>query len=188
MGKERQRTRINSKIDQLPEEIKQEVDEMLLNCNITYEEISEYLKSKNFDISRSAVGRYALRTNSAVQRLLEAQKQTEVLVSAIKNNPDVDYGDASMIMLANGLANKLAFIDPEEFDELPLDKAGRLITSVSRTKAYKDKVKQDMKRKVELAFEGMESEIMNIIKADAALAKELKAVLEKAREKMMQDD
>jgi len=34
----------------------------------------------------------------------------------------------------------------------------------------------------------MESDLMNAIKSDAALAKDLKAVLEKAKEKMMKDD
>jgi hypothetical protein len=71
---------------------------------------------------------------------------------------------------------------------MPLDKAGRLITAISRTKVYKDRVKQDMKKKVELAFQGMESELMAAIKSDPELAKELKSVLERAKEKMMQDD
>ena len=71
---------------------------------------------------------------------------------------------------------------------MPLDKAGRLITAISRTKVYKDRVKHDMKKKVELAFEGMEIDLMSAIKSDPALANQLKAVLEKAKEKMMQDD
>ena len=45
-----------------------------------------------------------------------------------------------------------------------------------------------MKKKVELAFEGMENDLMSAIKSDPALANQLKAVLEKAKEKMMQDD
>ena len=46
----------------------------------------------------------------------------------------------------NGLLNKVATAE-EEFNEMPLDKAGRLIASLSRTKVYKDRVKQDMRRK-----------------------------------------
>lgn len=187
MGKERQRTRINSKIDQLPEDIRLQVDEMIIDTTITYQEISEWLESQGVEIGKSSIGRYALRTNSATQRLIEAQRQTEALVNVIKRNPDVDYTDAGLLMLMDGLVKKISTAE-EEFDNLPLDKAGRLITAISRTKVYKDRVKQDMKKKVELAFEGMESEIMKAIKADPTLAKELKAVLEKAKEKMMRDD
>lgn len=46
----------------------------------------------------------------------------------------------------NGLVNRMASAE-EEWDTIPLDKAGRLIASLSRTKAYKDRVKQDMRKR-----------------------------------------
>jgi hypothetical protein len=187
MGNERARTRINSKIDQFPDDIKARIDEMILDTTITYQEIADWAKEQGFEIGKSSVGRYAMRTTAAVQRLVEAQKQTEALVNVIKKNPDVDYTDAGLMMLMDGLVKKLTTAE-EEFDNMPLDKAGRLITAISRTKVYKDRVKQDMKKKVELAFQGMESDLMAAIKSDPALAKELKSVLERAKEKMMRDD
>lgn len=48
------------------------------------------------------------------------------------------------MLMMDGLINRLATAG-DEFDYLPLDKAGRLIASLSRTKAYKDKVRQDAK-------------------------------------------
>lgn len=187
MGKERARTRINSKVDSLPDDIRAKVDEMLVDTSNTYQEIADWVKSQGHDVSKSSVGRYAMRTTAATQRLIEAQKQTEALVSVVKRNPDIDYTDAGLMMLMDGLVKKLTTAE-EEFDRMPLDKAGRLITAISRTKVYKDRVKQDMKKKVELAFQGMESELMAAIKSDPELTKELKSVLEKAKEKMMQDD
>ncbi|MEB9894012.1 hypothetical protein P4K96_10745, partial [Bacillus cereus] len=76
----------------------------------------------------------------------------------------------------------------EEWDYMPLDKAARVMVALSRTKVYKDRVRQDMQKKIELAFQGMEAELMAAIKADPQLAGELKAVLQKAKEKMMADD
>lgn len=187
MGSERTRTRINSKIDQLPDDIRAKVDEMIIDTTITYQEIADWVKEQGFEISKSSVGRYAMRTTAATQRLVEAQRQTEALVNVVKKNPDVDYTDAGLMMLMDGLVKKLTVAE-EEFDRMPLDKAGRLITAISRTKVYKDRVRQDMKKKVELAFEGMEADLMAAIKSDPALAKELKSVLERAKEKMMRDD
>lgn len=187
MGKERSKKRVSSKVDLLPEDIRFKVDEMIVDTSNTYQDIADWLCEQGFDVSKSSVGRYAMRTTGAVQRLMEAQKQTEALVSVIKKNPDVDYTDAGLMMLMDGLVKKISTAE-EEFDSLPLDKAGRLITAISRTKVYKDRVKQDMKKKVELAFQGMEGDLMAAIKADPELAKELKTVLEKAKEKMMQDD
>lgn len=187
MGKERSRIRVCSKIDQLPEAIRVKVDEMILDTTITYQSIADWIKTQGYELSKSSIGRYAMRTTAATQRLIEAQKQTEALVNVVKRNPDVDYTDAGLMMLMDGLVKKLTVAE-EEFDTMPLDKAGRLITAISRTKAYKDKVRQDLKKKVELAFQGMENELMAAIKSDPALAKDLKSVLERAKEKMMRDD
>ena len=51
-------------------------------------------------------------------------------------------------------------------------KAGRLIASLSRTKIYKDKVKQDMKKKADIAFQEMEAQMMGIIKNDPVMAEQ----------------
>ena len=90
-------------------------------------------------------------------------------------------------MTMNGLINKVATAE-EEFQEMPLDKAGRLIASLSRTKIYKDKVKQDMKKKADIAFQEMEASMMQVIKNDPALAEQLKKILTTAKERMLQDD
>ena len=147
----------------------------------------EFLKGEGYDISKSSVGRYATRTNNAMQRLLEAQAQTDRLIQVVKENPEADYTEAAILLTMNGLLNKVATAE-EEFNEMPLDKAGRLIASLSRTKVYKDRVKQDMRRKADIAFREMESEMLKVIKQDEKSAAQLKEILAKAKERMMEDD
>lgn len=77
MGDKRTKQRITSKIDELPEDLRMKVDVMLADTSNTYEYISQFLKGEGYDISKSSVGRYATRTNNAMQRLLEAQAQTD---------------------------------------------------------------------------------------------------------------
>lgn len=187
MAKKRTKIRVSSKFDDLPDDIILQVDSMLSKNSNTYIDISEFLKSEGYEISKSSVGRYALRTNSAVQRILEAQVQTEKLVQAIQKNPEKDYTDAAMILLMDGLTKKMATAE-EEFDLMPLDKAGRLVASISRTKVYKDRVKQDMQKKADIAFREMEESIMKVIKQDGRSADELKHILQKAKESMIEND
>ncbi|BFH15190.1 phage protein Gp27 family protein [Paenibacillus melissococcoides] len=184
-GKRRNRTR--SKIDDLPVHIKDQVDAMLMDTRYTYWEISEYLEDQGFEVSKSSIGRYALRIGSTMQRLMEAQEQTKALVEMIKKNPEVDYTEGGLQIMAGELTKKMAQAQ-EEWDYMPLDKAARVMVALSRTKVYKDRVRQDMQKKVDLAFQGMESELMAAIKSDPQLAGELKSVLQRAKEKMMADD
>lgn len=187
MGDKRTKQRITSKIDELPEDLRMKVDVMLADTSNTYEYISQFLKGEGYDISKSSVGRYATRTNNAMQRLLEAQAQTDRLIQVVKENPEADYAEAAILLTMNGLLNKVATAE-EEFNEMPLDKAGRLIASLSRTKVYKDRVKQDMRRKADIAFREMESEMLKVIKQDEKSAAQLKEILAKAKERMMEDD
>ena len=182
MGDKRTKQRITSKIDELPEDLRMKVDVMLADTSNTYEYISQFLKGEGYDISKSSVGRYATRTNNAMQRLLEAQAQTDRLIQVVKENTE-----AAILLTMNGLLNKVATAE-EEFNEMPLDKAGRLIASLSRTKVYKDRVKQDMRRKADIAFREMESEMLKVIKQDEKSAVQLKEILAKAKERMMEDD
>lgn len=187
MGDKRTKQRITSKIDELPEDLRMKVDVMLADTSNTYEYISQFLKEEGYDISKSSVGRYATRTNNAMQRLLEAQAQTDRLIQVVKENPEADYTEAAILLTMNGLLNKVATAE-EEFNEMPLDKAGRLIASLSRTKVYKDRMKQDMRRKADIAFREMESEMLKVIKQDEKSAAQLKEILAKAKERMMEDD
>lgn len=187
MAKKRTRTRITSKIDELPEELRLKVDVMLADTSNTYAYISAFLKQEGYEISKSSVGRYATRTNTATQRLLEAQAQTEKLIQVVKDNPEADYTEAAIMLTMNGLVNKVAMAE-EEFNDMPLDKAGRLIASLSRTKVYKDRVKQDMKKKADIAFKQLETDMMSVIKSDKESAEQLKEILKKAKERMIEDD
>lgn len=187
MGRQRTRNRVTSKIDELPEELKLQVDVMLADTSNTYAYISEYLKGEGYKISKSSIGRYAMRTNTATQRLLEAQAQTEQLLRVVKDNPDADYTEAAIMMMMSGLVDKVATAE-EEFNEMPLDKAGRLIASLSRTKVYKDRVRQDMKRKADVALKQAEAELMKVIRQDEESKQKLREILLGAKERMMQDD
>ena len=74
MGEQRERNRVRSRVDELPEEVRTRLDAMLADVNYTYQDISQALTGEGYEISRSAVGRYAMRHNSAARRLKEASE------------------------------------------------------------------------------------------------------------------
>lgn len=186
MGAARTRTRISSKIDELPREVKLKVDVMLADTSNTYSDIAAFLKDSGYAVSKSSVGRYAARSNAAAQRLIEAQAQTDKLIQVVKENPEADYSEAAIMMTMNGLINRIATAE-EDFDKLPIDKAGRLIASLSRTKVYKDRVRQDMKKKADIAFKELEAEMMKVIRNDPQSAGAMRDILAKAKERMIAD-
>ena len=160
MGEQRRRTRIRCKIDDLPPDVKVTVDLMLADTRNTYQQIVDYIDSTDcgITVSKSAVGTYALRKNAAVQRLKEAQEQTKVLIEAVKSNPDADYTEPALQIIGGELTKKFAAAQ-EEWDEMPLDKAGRLMDALSRTKVYKDKIRADLAAKTKVALEEFKRQV-----------------------------
>lgn len=183
MSKHR-RGRINSTIDKLPADVKQQVDEMLLDVANTYLDISEWLKAEGYEISKSAVGRYAIRAREASERVADTLRRTQAIARAVEEHPDLDYTKAASMVLMDGLMQKVTTAE-EEFQEMPLDKAGRLIASLSRNATYERRVRQEMKKKMELAFDQLEEELMSAIKQHPELSEEMRVVLDKARQQVV---
>ena len=177
---------MSSTVDKLPDEIKTELDLRLADTANTYEEIAAWLKSEGYEISKSAIGRYSIRSTQAAQRVAETLQRTQAIAQAVEAHPDLDYTKAASMVLMDGLMQRVSTAE-DDFSSMPLDKAGRLIASLSRNATYERRVRQDMKKKAELAFDQMEAELMAAIKQHPELVGELHDVLTRAREKVVAD-
>ena len=132
------------------------------------------------------VGRYAIRTTQAAQRVAETIQRTQAIAQAVEAHPDLDYTKAASMVLMDGLMQRVSTAE-DDFQEMPLDKAGRLIASLARNATYEKRVRADLKKKAELAFDQMEAELMAAIQQHPELAGELHDVLARAREKVLTD-
>ncbi|MBU5441222.1 phage protein Gp27 family protein [Paenibacillus sp. MSJ-34] len=186
MADKRRRTR--SKVDDLPLHIKDQVDAMIADTRCTYFEISEYLYDQGFLVSKSSIGRYALRLDKSAQRLLEAQEQTRAIVELIKKNPDADYTEGALQIMSGELTKKFANAQ-EEWDEMDLDKAARIMVSLSRTKVYKDKVKADLAERTKVALEEFRKEVYAELEGvEPELCERLIQVANRVAERLEADD
>ncbi|MCI9484386.1 MAG: DUF3486 family protein [Clostridiaceae bacterium] len=186
MSKARRRTRVSSTVDRLPDEVRAELDLRLSDTANTYSELSDWLKSEGYEISRSAIGRYAIRTTTAAQRVAETIQRTQAIAKAVEEHPDLDYTKAASLVYVDGLMRRLSTAE-DEFDEIPLDKAGRLLASFSRNETYEKRTRAELKKKAELAFDQLETELTAAIRQHPELSGELHSVLARAREKVLTD-
>lgn len=165
MDKEYKKYRKYNKIVSLPEDIKNQLDIMLSDTANTYMDISEWLKEKGFDISKSTVGRYALETHKLSTKLLEARTQVNELIRLAKEDKDSEnITEGAMQIAAVKLTEKIAYLD-EEIEDMDASDAIKLITSISRTKAYKDKIYAKLKSEYEEAYNNFKTAISEELKS-----------------------
>ena len=127
------------------------------------------------------------RTSKIANRVADTLQRTQAIAQAVEEHPDLDYTKAASMVLMDGLMRRVSTAE-EDFLEMPLDKAGRLIATLSRNATYEKRTRAELKKKAELAFDQMEAELMDAIRQHPELSGELHDVLARAREKVLPDD
>ena len=179
MGEQRERQRIKSRVDEFPDEIRAQMDGMLADVNYTYQEIADTLTEQGYEISRSAVGRYAMRHNSAARRLKEAREQTTALLQQIRENQDVESTELASAILIDGLTRRIATAE-EDFDALPLDKAGRLLVQLQRSTIYKERWRKERLAAIESVERNVKARMRQMVQDDPDLLERLQQLVSEA--------
>lgn len=151
MGKPR-KPRSDAKMYQLPKDILQGVDERLVNYNMSYADIRAWLAEKGYKVSQASLSRYAFKVFETAQRIADDLEKTKAVVDFIGRNPELDTTEATSAILKSGLLQKISSAE-EEFNDMPIEKAGRLFVQLSRAEADRKRTTAAIKKKAELALE-----------------------------------
>ena len=170
---------LRRRTDSHKEQAMQAIDRMLADPTTTYTEIAETMTARGFAISKSAIHRYAARMGADQQRLREIGEQTKRLVQSLKDNQDVEATEVANALLLDALTRRIATAE-EEFDALPLDKAGRLLVSLQRSTVYKARTMEDKRRLVARMQDTFLSQLREQVRGDEELTRKLAELVAKA--------
>lgn len=176
--------RKHSKIDNLPEDLKDVVEQML-QSDSTYAEIVQFLKENEQDVSVASVCRYARAFNANMEKLKMTHQNFKMVKEEIDRNPDLDMAEAIIRITSGNVFNRLANTDDEDWDEVDLGKLIKETNALIRATAYKKRVdiqNQDVK---DAAIEEFKSLLFtSMAKERPDLYKELVSYLNKKKEEM----
>lgn len=179
MGKQRERNRIRSRVDELPPEAREYLDKQLADVTRTYTEITADMSTHGWDISRSAIGRYALRCNAVASRLRAAREQTVMLLDQMRDNKDLEASELGTSLLIDGLTRRLAMAE-EDFEDMPLEKAGRLLVAIQRSAIYKERMRSTRTRACKDVETNILKRLREQIRDDPELYNRLAALVQEA--------
>lgn len=178
--------RSDSKMYQLPKDVLDQVNNMLLNENRKYSDIQYWLETEhNMKISLSSISNYAVKIYQAAQRISDDLERTKFFVDYIGDKSELDASKATTAILKSGLLQKIATAE-EEFNEMPVEKAGRLLVELNRSEIARERLELDYKKKTELAFEELETRMYKLIKGYPELREKLVEVLKEAKQKWLE--
>ena len=174
MGKPR-KPRSDAKMYQLPKDILQGVDERLVNYNMSYADIRAWLAEKGYKVSQASLSRYAFKVFETAQRIADDLEKTKAVVDFIG------------AILKSGLLQKISSAE-EEFNDMPIEKAGRLFVQLSRAEADRKRTTAAIKKKAELALDEMSNEILSEIRKYPDLTADWHEVFERAKKRILDEE
>ena len=178
--------RSDSKMYQLPKDVLDQVNDMLLNENMKYSDIQYWLETEHdMKISLSSISNYAVKIYQAAQRVSDDLERTKFFIDYIGDKSELDASKATTAILKSGLLQKIATAE-EEFNEMPVEKAGRLLVELNRSEIARERLELDYKKKTELAFEELETRMYKLIKGYPELREKLVEVLKEAKQKWLE--
>lgn len=146
------KTRTHSRIDdELPVDIRAQINRLLVETNATYDDIKDFLDKKGFDISRSAIGRYGKGFMSNYQRLRIIEDKSRTLVS--------EAGDG--LVLEETAAKMFAsqIIEAQLNGEIDMKTLVKLIggfAALQSSSVQRERIKKEISQKAEKAVQNIE--------------------------------
>mgnify|MGYP000003488177 FL=1 len=159
----RNNRRACGKIDKLPADLKDTVDQMLVSGQ-TYREIVSYLSENGEQLSQAAVSRYASRFLANAQQLRIAQENFRMILTETERYPELDPAEAILRMASQKVFDAIAKLDEGQFDDVSADDLLRQATALARAVAYKRKTDIDVKSDKQIALEENQSLLYETIK------------------------
>lgn len=174
------------KIDKLPPNLKDTVDQMLVSGQ-TYREIVKYLSENGEILSQAAVSRYAQRFLASAQQLRIAQENFRMILTETDRYPELDPAEAILRLAAQKTLDALAALDTSQLEDLTADKLLRQATALSRAVVYKKKSDTQVKSDKQIALEENQSLLYDTIKKNnpglyRELVEEIQKLKQQARE------
>lgn len=159
--------RKHSKIDALPADIKEAVEQMILG-NYTYREVCEFVQSTaNITLSQTAVCNYAKGLNATVQDLRLASENMRTLTEELEKYPHLDTTEGIARLVSHKVLQAVRELDDVSLKEADPLKLIDRCTGLIRAVAYKQENDTRTRNIKGMAYESLKEDIFDAMAKEA---------------------
>jgi hypothetical protein len=177
-AKNQNTNRSYGKIQTLPVDVRDVVDEMLVQ-NYRYREIVDFIRDNtSVEVDTSMVCRYARKLSANLRELKIAQENMRVMMNEIQKHPSLDSVEAIARLLSSRVLDAVVKKGEDAWDEIDplelLDKSTKLI----RVATHKRDVDNKIKQITDIAIEGLREDFADMPSEEPELYRKLVEYLE----------
>lgn len=182
----RERKRIHCLVDDLPDDVRHELDEMLSDTSYGYIAISEWLKAKGYTISKSSIGRYAKRNGKMQLRLREINESAREYANLIRENQELDLAKVATSVYLQQLMTRITEAGSDEFADIDIADAGKLLSQIMRASVYEGRYSAARKDDISEAAELVMQQFRAQVTQDPALLESIQRMVYESKERAKQ--
>jgi DNA-binding transcriptional MerR regulator len=179
MAKKDPNRRRHYKVEQLS--CREMIDKML-QSGVPYEEIQAAVRAAGESIGKASLSRYYNQYQAAAEKIARTREAMQVLVESVQDRPDLDLGQAASNLMMQGLLDRIALAGSSEFQDLTLDKAGKLIANLQRADVARERLKLQYDKGVDAAVAAIEAKLKEALANRPELAEQLRDAVKEAAE------
>lgn len=184
----RRRNRSAGKVDNLPEELKDAVEQMLLSGQ-SYKDIVKYLSENSVTLSQMSVCRYAGKYLATIEMLKVSQENMHMIMGEIEKYPNLDVTEAMLRISSQNVLNAITSVQPEEWEGISPDKLLKETSSLIRAAGYKRRIDLQNKTDTEAALDANQALLFDVLsKKHPDLYKQVMAAISQEKENAQQSE
>lgn len=165
--------------DALPPAVCQEIDRLMADRAHTFADIAAALRAQGHQVSQEDIHRYVSGKGEDRQRLRMIGEHTRQLVQSLRDRQDVEASEVANALLMDALTLRIANAG-DEFNRIPLEKAGQLLVALQRSVVYKTRTMEDKRRLVNRMQKVFLERVRQQVQGDEELIAKLAALAAKA--------
>lgn len=169
--------RSHSKIDQLPDALREAINDAIVKKRLTYEKITEMIQDAGHDISQKSVERYGRKFISKLESITRSKEQAKSIIET-SAGLKLDMAEASSMVAFQLLMDMLVNADSENVDKNTLA-AIRTLATLERSAVSREKLKFEFDKGVETAAQKIKDEVKEELRKHPELKQRINEIIEK---------
>ena len=169
--------RSHSKVDLLPQELREAINDAIVNKRMTYKDITRLINEQGHPISQKSVERYGKNFLSKLDRISTAREQARAIIETSADSK-LDMAEATSTVAFNLLMDMItnAMTEGREVDKLTLD-AIRTLATLERSAVSREKLRFEFDKGVKKAIAAVKTELSEELKTHPDLMERIAEIL-----------
>ena len=183
----RDRSRVKSSIDQLPQQTRAELEAMLSDTGngLTYRDMADEVEAQcGIRLSTSAIQRYAARYNRDAKQLALMNERMRMVAKYMEEHSPADLSAYVAALIQDGLMRRIQD-GVEEIDDIPIESALKLAIQANRASTYTYRYRDQTLERVDVSETERDEDRMNWLRG---LLRNRPELLDSIEEAIRDDD